>query len=176
MFERTLSEDSVRAVITAISWPRAGMFPLLPTAMIVAARVSCCWLRVTVSPLAFTALMASGTGPDTPTLPAAASSQRHPPEPAAAGLISVATPRTAVPGASSTAAAAPATSTFMPTARSPQRVVELREPKDVAPVERRLAGDEDGERDRIRRLGRLAVPDATAVPGSGDRHSCCPGS
>ena len=92
------------------------------------------------------------------------------PEPAAAGLIRVATPRTAAPGARSTAAAAPTASTLMPMAASPERVVELREPQDVAAVERRLAGDEDGERDRVRRLGGLAVPHAAPVPGAGDGH------
>jgi hypothetical protein len=44
------------------------MFSLSPVAMIVAARVSCCWLRVTVSPLVFVALRLSGTGPLTPRL------------------------------------------------------------------------------------------------------------
>ena len=43
-------------------------FSLWPVAMIAAARMSCCWLRVTVSPLVFVALRLSGTGPLTPRL------------------------------------------------------------------------------------------------------------
>src|SRR6478735_2775927 len=90
------------------------------------------------------------------------------PEPAAAGLISVATPRTAAPGARSTAAAAPTASSLMPMASSPEWVVELREPQDVTAIERGLAGDEDGERDWVRRFGGLAVPHAASVPRAGD--------
>src|SRR5690348_2153712 len=92
------------------------------------------------------------------------------PDPAAAGLISVATPRTAAPGARSTAAAAPTARTLMPMAASLEWVVELREPQDVAAVERRLTRDEDGECDRVRRLGALAVPHAAPVPSAADGH------
>lgn len=38
---RMRSVDSVSDAISAITWPLAGMFSLLPTAMIVAARSSC---------------------------------------------------------------------------------------------------------------------------------------
>src|SRR5262245_21564646 len=90
------------------------------------------------------------------------------PDPAAAGLISVATPRTAAPGARSTAAAAATASSLMPTASSPEWVVDLREPQDLTAIERGLARDEDGERDWVRRLGALAVPHAAPVPRAGD--------
>ena len=56
--------DSVIAVISAMSWPRAGMFWLFPTATIAAARWSCCLFRVTVSPWAFCVVRPSGIGPD----------------------------------------------------------------------------------------------------------------
>src|SRR6476620_7770778 len=92
------------------------------------------------------------------------------PDPAAAGLIRVAMPRTAAPGARSTAAAAPTASTLMPMAASPEWVVELREPQDVAAVEGWRARDEHGERDGIRRLGGLVVPHAAPVPCAGDGH------
>src|SRR6478609_11781597 len=92
------------------------------------------------------------------------------PEPAAAGLTRVATPRTAAPGARSTTDAAPTASTLMPMAASPEWVVELREPQDVAAVEGWRARDEHGERDGIRRLGDLAVPHAAPVPRPGYGH------
>src|SRR4051794_5426021 len=154
----------------AMSWPRAGTFSLLPTAMVVAARVSCCMWSVTVWPFASTAVRLGGTGPVTPRLPVAWPSHMQLPEPAAAGLIRVATPRTAAPGPSKTVAAAPATNTFMATRCSPHRVVELGEAEDVTAFEGWLAGDEDREGDRVRRLGHLAVPDAAAMTGPGDCH------
>src|SRR4051794_36844802 len=116
----------------AMSSPRAGILSLLPTAMIAAARVSCCLLRMTVSPFVLVAVRLVGTGPATPRLAVAWPSHRQLPDPAAAGLNSVATPRTAAPGVSMTAAAAPTARTFMPIGGSPQRIVELGQAQEVA--------------------------------------------
>lgn len=100
--------DVVNAVVRAMSWPRAGMFWLFPTATIASAGWSCCVLRVTVSPWAFCVVRPSGIGPETPPLGVSAFSQRQPAVPAADGPINVATPSRAAPGRSRTDRSAPA--------------------------------------------------------------------
>src|SRR5690606_873773 len=150
----------------AISCPRAGTSSFLPTAMTVAARVSCCWLRVTVSPWALVVLRLPGTVPVTATLLAAWSSHRQVPEPAAPGTTSTATPKAAAPGARSATAPAAARA-FTPMVRSPQWLVELGEPQDMAALEGRRAGNEDREGDGVCHLGRFVIPYAAAVTDPG---------
>src|SRR5918999_5062791 len=76
------------------------------------------------------------------------------------------------PAATTPAAGPPAARSFRPIELSPQWVVELGEPQDVAALEGGLAGDEDGERDGVRRFGHLAVPDPAAMASAGDGDRC----